>query len=64
MAEENGDNVLVAARVRRALYEKILKRQREAERLTGTAPSISAIMSVMLEEAPASRGAKAKTKAA
>ncbi len=49
MADED---FTVAARIAKPLYDKILKRQRELKKLTGIEPSISAVVRVMIEEAP------------
>lgn len=51
MASGNEVDVLVATRVDKPLYGKILKRQREARRLTGIEPSVSAVVRAMIEEA-------------
>lgn len=50
MARET-DDVMVATRVSKPLYAKILKRQRELKRLTGIEPSVSAVLRVMIAEA-------------
>jgi len=44
----------ISVRVDSELYEKILERQREAKRLTGIEPTVSAVMRAMLEEAASS----------
>lgn len=49
--EKETDGVQVATRLDRALYAKIVKRQKEAKKLTGVEPSISAIVRAVLEEA-------------
>jgi hypothetical protein len=56
--ENDESDVQIATRVDRALYEKIVKRQEEAKKLTGLEPSISAIVRVMLAEAPEAKGKK------
>lgn len=45
--------VVVATRVSKNLYEKILKRQRIAKKLTGVDSSVSAVLRSMIEEAAA-----------
>ena len=52
MSDEN--EIMIATRVSKKLYARILKRQREAEKLTGVAPSISALARAMIEEASCS----------
>jgi len=49
MADEN--EIMIATRVSKKLYAKMVKRQREAAKLTGVAPSISALARAMIEEA-------------
>lgn len=44
--------VQIAVRVSKSTYAKVLERQRQAKRLTGIEPSISAVVRAMLEEAP------------
>jgi hypothetical protein len=56
--ETDDSDVQIATRVDRSLYEKIVKRQEEAKRLTGLEPSISAIVRVMLAEAAEKNGRK------
>ena len=56
--ETDDSDVQIATRVDRTLYEKIVKRQEEAKRLTGLEPSISAIVRVMLAEAAEKNGRK------
>jgi hypothetical protein len=51
MAAENEVDVMVATRVSKPLYAKILKRQREVKRLTGIEPSVSAVVRAMISEA-------------
>jgi hypothetical protein len=48
--ENEAGEVQVAARVSRLLYAKIVHRQKEAKRLTGIEPSISAVVRAMIEE--------------
>lgn len=47
----DSDEVMVATRLSRSLYKKILKRQQEAKRLLGIEPSVSAVVRAMIEEA-------------
>jgi len=56
--ETDESDVQIATRVDGSLYEKIVKRQEEAKRLTGLEPSISAIVRVMLAEAAEKNGRK------
>lgn len=49
MAQEIED-IQLNFRVNRTLYEKILERQKEAKKLTGIEPTVSAVARVMLEE--------------
>ena len=51
MAREKETDVMVATRVSKSLYAKILKRQRELKKLTGIEPSVSAVLRAMIEEA-------------
>ena len=51
MSTEN-DVVFIATRINKELHAKLLKRQRDAQRLTGFKPSISAVLRVLIEEAP------------
>jgi hypothetical protein len=44
-------DIQLATRVGKSLYEKIVKRQKEAKGLTGIEPSISEVVRAMLEEA-------------
>lgn len=53
---ENETDVQIATRVDKTLYAKIVERQREAKKLTGVEPSISAIVRVMLAEAAEKNG--------
>jgi hypothetical protein len=55
---ENETDVQIATRVDRALYAKIVERQKEAKKLTGVEPSVSAIVRVMLAEAAEKNGKK------
>jgi hypothetical protein len=48
VAEKNED-IALATRVPRALYERILGRQREVQQLTGIEPSVSALIRASLE---------------
>jgi hypothetical protein len=48
MADDN--EIMIATRVSKSLYAKLLKRQREIEKLTGIEPSVSAIMRASLEK--------------
>ena len=48
-------DIQIAARVSKPIYDKILKRQQEAKRLTGIEPSISEVVRAMLEEAAGER---------
>jgi hypothetical protein len=41
---ETDDVIMVATRVSKPLYGKILKRQREVKQLTGITPSVSAVV--------------------
>jgi len=43
--------IQVATRVSKSLHAKLLKKQKEVKKLTGYAPSISAIVRLVLEEA-------------
>lgn len=43
--------IVIASRVDKALYGKILKRQRHLKKLTGIEPSVSAVVRSMIEEA-------------
>lgn len=43
--------VIVATRVSKNLYEKILKRQRAVKALTGVDSTVSAVLRSMIEEA-------------
>ena len=45
----NGHDIQVAARVSKSLYGEIIKRQKEAKRLTGIEPSISDVVRLLLE---------------
>lgn len=51
MAQKENDDVMVATRVSKPLYAKILERQRELKRLTGIEPSVSAVVRAMIAEA-------------
>lgn len=53
MSEANEVDVIISARVSKPLYAKILKRRREAQRLTGIEPSVGAVVRAMIEEAAA-----------
>lgn len=44
---------MVATRVSKPLYAKILKRQRSVKQLTGIEPSVSAVLRAMITEASA-----------
>jgi hypothetical protein len=52
---ENEAEVQIAARVSKSTYAKIQDRQKEAKRLTGIEPSISAVVRAMIEEAARKR---------
>lgn len=52
---ENEAEVQVGARVSKTLYAKILERQKEAKKLTGIEPSVSAVVRALLEEATRKR---------
>jgi hypothetical protein len=58
MGTENESEVQISARVGQATYTKILERQREAKRLTGIEPSISAVVRAMIEDAAKTNGRK------
>jgi hypothetical protein len=58
MADDN--EIMVATRVSKTLYAKLLKRQRELEKLTGIEPSVSAIMRASLERELNDTSAKRK----
>jgi hypothetical protein len=51
MSTENEAEVQIAARISKSTYAKILDRQKEAKRLTGIEPSISAVVRAMIEDA-------------
>lgn len=55
---ENEAEIQVATRVSKSLYAKIEERQKEAKKLTGIEPSISAVARAMLEEAAEKSGKK------
>ena len=55
---ENESDVQLALRVGKPLYAKILDRQKEAKKLTGIEPSVSAVVRAMLEEAAEKNGKK------
>lgn len=55
---ENASEVLVSTRISKSLYEKVLKRQRDAKEKTGIEPKVSAVLRVMLEEAAEKNGRK------
>jgi len=55
MAREKETDVMVATRVSKSLYVKILKRQRELKKLTGIEPSVSAVLRAMIAEAASGR---------
>lgn len=55
---ESEAEVMISTRVSKALHAKILERQREAKRLTGIEPSVSAVTRAMLEEAAAAAGGR------
>lgn len=55
---ENEAEVQIAARVSKSLYAKIVERQKDAKRLTGIEPSISAVVRAMIEESADSKGKK------
>jgi hypothetical protein len=48
---ENEAEIQIASRVSKTLYAKLEERQKEAKKLTGIEPSISAVVRAMLEEA-------------
>ena len=52
MTTETND-ILISSRVNRSLYDKILKRQQDAKRLTGIEPSVSEVVRAMIEDAAA-----------
>ncbi len=56
--ENHDPEVQIAARVSKVLYAKIEDRQKEAKRLTGIEPSISAVVRAMLEESAEKNGKK------
>jgi hypothetical protein len=56
--ENDEADVQIATRVDRTIYAKIVARQEEAKKLTGLEPSISAMVRVMLAEAPEAKGKK------
>ncbi len=56
MSTENEAEVQIAARVSKSTYVKIQDRQKEAKRLTGIEPSISAVVRAMIEEAADGNG--------
>jgi hypothetical protein len=60
MAEN--EDIMVATRVSKPLYAKILKRQRKAVELTGIEPSISAIVRAMIAESANSEMTKRRPK--
>lgn len=47
---ENEAEVQVSVRVPKSLHAKIVARQKEAKKLTGIEPSISAVIRAMIEE--------------
>lgn len=49
--EKEIDEVLVATRVSKSLYARILKHQHELKQLTGIVPSVSAVVRSMISEA-------------
>lgn len=51
MSTNTDGGVQIAVRVSRALYARILERQREAKRRSGIEPSLSSVVRVLLEEA-------------
>ena len=51
------EEIMVSTRISRPLHAKILERQEEAKQKTGFEPTVSAVVRMMLEEAP---GAKRK----
>lgn len=55
---ESEAEVMISTRVSKSLHAKILERQKEAKRLTGIEPSVSAVTRAMLEEAAAASGRK------
>lgn len=57
---ENEADIMVATRVDKPLYAKLLKRQRDVKKMTGIAPSVSAIVRALIAEGvdkPATRNA-------
>lgn len=50
MAVENEGEIQVGTRVSKTLHAAILKHQREAKRLTGIEPSVSAVIRAILEQ--------------
>jgi hypothetical protein len=55
---ENEPEVQIATRVSKAVYVRIQERQKEAKKLTGIEPSISAVARLLLEEATTGNGRK------
>jgi hypothetical protein len=55
---EDESDVQIATRVDRTLYAKIEERQKEAKKLTGIEPSISAVVRAMLAESAERNGKK------
>jgi len=53
---------VIAARVDKELYTKVLRRQRDLKRLTGIEPSISAVVRVMVQESADAYDSKRKRK--
>jgi hypothetical protein len=49
----NEAEVQIALRISRAAYAQLLVRQKEAKRLTGIQPSISAVVRAIIEESTA-----------
>jgi hypothetical protein len=55
MSTENEAEIQITARVSKSTYVKIQDRQKEAKRLTGIEPSISAVVRAMIEDAAAGK---------
>jgi len=56
--ENESDGVQIATRVDKELFAKIEERRKRAKELTGVEPSVSAMVRVMLAEAPDAKGKK------
>ena len=58
MSTEEGQGVQLAFRVNQTLYDKMLKKQQDAKRLTGFEPSLSEVARQLIERGLEANGKK------